>query len=67
MDEVKLRDAEEIDVKLDCPCGTSFRVYLPDTPYQCPNCTKEFVISLVVRQVPYDENSWKMVGYPIDD
>lgn len=50
MGATKIREAEEIDVIVDCSCGVSFRVYLPNTPYECPRCHNVYKITLSLEQ-----------------
>ncbi len=63
----KLRDAEEIDVVLDCSCGVSFRVYLPNTPYECPNCHNLYSVELTLKNENGNSDDWRMVGVATDE
>lgn len=63
MDKVKLRDAQEIDVIIDCPCGASFYVYIPDVPIECPDCHKLYEVNLSVKETT--KSNWSIQPHRI--
>ena len=67
MAKINLRDANEVDVIIDCPCGTSFYVYLPKTPYKCPDCSRMYEVSLSAKLLKINKKNWNLVGQKINE
>lgn len=65
MGEVKIRDTDEIDTVLDCPCGSSFYIYLVDTPYECPDCHRLYEVNVSVKEITGNTDRWRMLGTKI--
>jgi hypothetical protein len=63
----KIRDANEVDVIVDCRCGTSFYVYLPDAPYECPGCHSLYEVKLHLEDATGDDQSWRMLGQKVNE
>lgn len=64
----KFDDAQElgpdIDTKVSCACGTSFWMYLPGIPHQCPKCGTLYEATIIIELITEDErlDNFVLVG-----
>ena len=55
---------QDIDLDLDCVCGTSFRMFVPYASYQCPNCGRLYEAKVIVENIEESdkEDNYVIVG-----